>query len=108
MTYEHSVLTKFGGQKKTIININNFAGLSRKWVGVKSFMCFPLSWGKRETHKQNSQEISAKGRDSPGIAMIPPALTLVFKRIFCRNMRGNFRTNLQVSFIGVQTPAFFV
>ena len=48
------------------ININNFAGLSRKWVGVKLFMCFPFSWGKRETHKQNSQEISGKGRESPG------------------------------------------
>ena len=30
-------------------------------------MCFPFSWGKRETHKQNSQEISGKGRESPGI-----------------------------------------
>ena len=29
-------------------------------------MCFPFSWGKRETHKQNSQEISGKGRESPG------------------------------------------
>ena len=29
-------------------------------------MCFPSSWGKRETHKQNSQEISGKGRDCPG------------------------------------------
>ena len=28
-------------------------------------MCFPFSWGKRETHKQNSQEISGKGRESP-------------------------------------------
>ena len=54
------------GRKKPI-NINNFAGLSRKWVGVKLFMCFPFSWGKRETHKQNSQETSGKGRDSPGI-----------------------------------------
>ena len=46
--------------------VNNFAGLSRKWVGVKLFMCFHFSWGKRETHKQNSQEISGKGRESPG------------------------------------------
>ena len=53
------------GRKKPI-NINNFAGLSQKWVGVKLFMCFPFSWGKRETHKQNSQEISGKGRESPG------------------------------------------
>ena len=57
---------KIRGRKKPI-NINNFAGLSRKWVGVKLFMCFPVSWGKRETHKQNSQEISGKGRESPGI-----------------------------------------
>ena len=27
----------------------------------------PFSSGKRETHKQNSQEISGKGRGSPGI-----------------------------------------
>ena len=54
------------GRKKPI-NINNLAGLSRKWVGVKLFMCFPFSLGKRETHKQNSQEISGKGRESPGI-----------------------------------------
>ena len=54
------------GKKKTPININNFAGLCRKWVGVKLFMCFPFSWGIRETHKQNSQEISGKGRESPG------------------------------------------
>ena len=40
--------------RKQPININNFTGLSRKWVGVKVFMCFPFSWGKRETHKQTS------------------------------------------------------
>ena len=27
---------------------------------------FLFSWGKRETHEQNSQEISGKGRESPG------------------------------------------
>ena len=52
--------------RKTPININNFAGLSRKWVGVKLFMCFPFFWGERETHKQTYQEISGKGRESPG------------------------------------------
>ena len=36
-------------------------------MGVKLFMCFPFPWGKGETHKQNSQEISGKGRESPGI-----------------------------------------
>ena len=55
----------FGGEKKPI-NINNFAGLSRKWVGVKLFMCLPFSWEKTKTHKQNSQEILGKGRESPG------------------------------------------
>ena len=30
-------------------------------------MCCVLFWRKRETHKQNSQEISGKCRDSPGI-----------------------------------------
>ena len=34
-----------GGRKKPI-NINNFAGLSREWVGVKLFMCFPFFFGK--------------------------------------------------------------
>ena len=58
----------FKGEKP--ININNFAGLSRKWVGVKLFMCFPFSWGKRETHKQiprKSWERPGESRDSPGI-----------------------------------------
>ena len=57
------------GEKKTNKHkqLEVFAGLSRKWVGVKLFMCFPFSWGKRETHKQNSQEISGKGQESPGI-----------------------------------------
>ena len=34
--------------------------------GVKVFMCFPFSRGKKETHKQNSQEISGKGRERAG------------------------------------------
>ena len=34
-------LTIVGGSKKPM-NMNNFAGLSRKWVGVKLFMCFPF------------------------------------------------------------------
>ena len=56
----------FSQEPKKPININNFAGLSRNWVGVKLFMCFPFSWGKRETHTQTSLEISGKGRDNPG------------------------------------------
>ena len=38
------------GEKKPI-NINNIAGLSRKWVGVKLFMCFPVFFeGKKGKH----------------------------------------------------------
>ena len=47
------------GPKKPI-NINNFAGLSRKWVGVKLFMCFPKSPG-------NLRKRPGQSRDSPGI-----------------------------------------
>ena len=47
--------------------MNNFSGLSRKWVGVKFVHVLHFSWGRRDTHKQNSQEISVKWWDSPGI-----------------------------------------
>ena len=30
------------------------------------YMCFPFSLGKKETHKQNSQEISGKAGTVPG------------------------------------------
>ena len=60
----------YRGREKPI-NINNFAGLSRKWVGVKLFMCFPFSWGKRETHKLrfpgNLRKRPGESRDSPWI-----------------------------------------
>ena len=48
-----------------------FSGLSRERVGVEFVDVLPFSWGERETHKQNSQEISGKrlgqSRDSPWI-----------------------------------------
>ena len=34
--------------------------------GSQIVYVFPFSWGNRERHKQNSQEISGKGRESPG------------------------------------------
>ena len=34
--------------------------------GVNFVDVLPFSWRKRETHKQNAQELSGKGRDSPG------------------------------------------
>ena len=59
------------GRKKPI-NINNFAGLSRKWVGVKLFMCFPFSWEKgKHINKipRKSQEkagrVPGQSRDNP-------------------------------------------
>ena len=49
-------------------------GIVPEWVGVTLFMCFFFSWGKRETHEQNSEEISqekagrvpGQSRDNPG------------------------------------------
>ena len=56
----------FRGQKKPI-NINNFVGLSPEMGGGQIVYVFPVFfWGKGETHKQNSQEISRRGQDSPG------------------------------------------
>ena len=63
-----------GGGGKKPININNFAGLSRKWVGVKLFMCFPFP-GVKGKHiniiPRKSQEkagtVPGQSQDSPGI-----------------------------------------
>ena len=41
-------------------------GIVPEMGGGQIVYVFPFSWGKRETHKQNSQEISGKGRESPG------------------------------------------
>ena len=57
--------TDFGGGKIPI-NINNFSGLSQERVGVKFVYVLPVSWGNWEKHKQNSEDISGKGRESPG------------------------------------------
>ena len=46
--------------------VNNFSGLSRDWVGLKFVYVLPFSWGKRETQKHNSEEMSGKCRDGPG------------------------------------------
>ena len=59
------VKTKIYRGRGKPINMNNFSGLSPEWVGVNFVYVLPFSWGKRETHKQNSQEIPGKGRDSP-------------------------------------------
>ena len=60
----------FRGVKKKI-NINNFAGLSRKWVGVKLFMCFPFFLGKKRNTETkfpgNLRKRPGESRDSPGI-----------------------------------------
>ena len=41
-------------------------GIVPEMGGGQIVYVFPFSWGKKETHKQNSQEISGKGRESPG------------------------------------------
>ena len=57
-------------------NINNFLRLSRKWVGVK-FVCVLPFPGKKGAHKQNSQEISGKRRDNPGIVPLKICLSVL-------------------------------
>ena len=76
-----TIFGHFSGENKPI-NINKFTGLFRKWVGVRLFMCFPFSPGKRETHKQNSQEILGKGRESPGTVRDNPG-TIRWKFYLC-------------------------
>ena len=63
----------FRGRKKPI-NINNFAGLSRKWVGVKLFMCFPFFLGKKgntinkipRKSQEKAGRVPGQSRDNPG------------------------------------------
>ena len=55
----------FRGQQKPI-NINDFGGLSQKWVGVKLFMCFPFSWEKRERINKILRESQEKAGTVPG------------------------------------------
>ena len=61
------------GRKKPI-NINNFTGLSRKWVGVKLFICVSPFPGEKGKHinkiPRKSQEkagrVPGQSRDNPG------------------------------------------
>ena len=59
----------FGGEKTN--KHKQLGGIVPEMGGGQIVYVFPLFLGKRETHKQNSQEISGKGRgesrDSPGI-----------------------------------------
>ena len=63
---------EFQGRKKPI-NINNFVGLSRKWVGVtfEIVYVFPFFLGKKVKHinkiPRKSQEKPGESRESPGI-----------------------------------------
>ena len=53
------------GAKKPI-NINNFAGLSRKWVGVKLFMCFPFLREKAKQINKIPRKFQEKAGTVPG------------------------------------------
>ena len=59
---------EFGGQQKTNKH-KQFRRIVLDMGGGQVVYLFPFFLGKncRETHKQHSQEISGKGRDSPGI-----------------------------------------
>ena len=53
------------GEKKTNKH-KQFRGIVPEVGGGQIVYVFPFSWGKRETHKQNSHKVSGKGWDSPG------------------------------------------
>ena len=53
------------GEKKTNKH-KQLRGIVPEMGGGQIVYVFPLFLGKKETHKQNSQEISGKGRESPG------------------------------------------
>ena len=57
--------SKDRGAKKPI-NINNFAGLSRKWVGVKLFMRFPFPGEKRKHINKIPRKSEEKAGTVPG------------------------------------------
>ena len=80
-----------GGKKKPI-NINNFAGLSRKWVGVKLFMCFPFFPGEKGKHinkfpgnlrKRPGQSGTIPGQSRSNFVYVFSCL-LVFSRPYSR------------------------
>ena len=54
----------FGGEKTN--KHKQFRGIVQEMGVGQIVYVFPFFLGKRETHKQNSQEISKKGRDNPG------------------------------------------
>ena len=56
-----------GGGKKN--KYEELFGIAWEWVGSKLSMCCLSLGEKRETHKQKSQEILRKCRDSPGIIL---------------------------------------
>ena len=60
---------KQSGEKKTNKHKHKqLRGIVPEMGGGQFCLCVSFFFlGKRETHKQNSQEISEKGRDSPGI-----------------------------------------
>ena len=58
------------GDKKTI-NMNNFAGLSRKWVGVKLFMCFPFLGEKGKHLNKVPKKSQEKAGTVPGLSRDP-------------------------------------
>ena len=61
-----------------------------------------VSWGKRETHKQNSQEISGKGRHSRGI--IPGQYRENFVYVFSCYCLGNVNGVFQTGFLKYRNP----
>ena len=72
---------RISGEKKTNKH-KQLRGIVPEMGGGQIVHVFPFSWGKRETHKQNSQEISGKAlrlgqsRDNPGT--IPEIFVYVF------------------------------
>ena len=51
--------------------------------GGQICLCVAFSWGNSETHKQNSQEISGKCRDSPGIIPGQSCQDFVYVFVVC-------------------------
>ena len=72
----------YWGCRKKPININNnFAGLFRKWVGVKLLMCFPFCWGKNKIKfPGNLRKRPGQFRDNPGT--IPCLCVFLFIVLF--------------------------
>ena len=70
-----------GGQNQKPININNFSGLSREWVGSNLFMCgsFPGQKGNTQTKfPGNSGKRLGQSRDNSGIIPGESRETIVY------------------------------